>query len=197
MRQPAAPSRRETVLISLPDLTPPRQQSRVELARDLANAAYLRGNFVLSSGKKSTYYFDKYLFETKPSILRRLATFLAEMIPPRVDRLAGPELGGVAIATAVSLETGLPFVIVKKESKDYATGHLVEGELYAGDRVVVLEDILTTGAQAIGAASKLAEAGAKVELIIGVIDRGEGARENAATAGFAMRALFTREDLGV
>jgi orotate phosphoribosyltransferase len=86
---------------------------------------------------------------------------------------------------------------VKKEAKDYATGHLVEGELHSGEHVVVLEDILTTGAQAIGAASKITSAGASVELIIGVVDRGENAIANAAAAGFTMRALFTREDLGV
>lgn len=184
-------------MISLPDLARPREQIFRELGRDLANAAYLRGDFVLSSGQKSNYYFDKYLFETKPSILRRLATFLAEMIPPRVERVAGPELGGVALATAVSLETGLPFVIVKKEAKGYGTDHAVEGELYPGERVVVIEDILTTGAQAIGAARQLVRLGARVELIMGVVDRNEGARENIATAGFAMRALFSREDLGV
>lgn len=184
-------------MINLPDLTRPREQILKELGRDLTNAAYLRGDFVLSSGKKSTYYFDKYLFETKPSILRRLATYLAEMIPPRVDRVAGPELGGVALATAVSLETGLPFIIVKKETKGYGTDHLVEGELYPGERVVVLEDIMTTGAQAISAARQVVRAGARVELILGVIDRDEGAGENVAAAGFAMRALFSREDLGV
>lgn len=184
-------------MINLPDLARSREQIFRELGRDLANAAYLRGDFVLSSGQKSNYYLDKYLFETKPSILRRLATFLAEMIPPRVERVAGPELGGVALATAVSLETGLPFVIVKKEAKGYGTDHVVEGELYPGERVVVMEDILTTGAQAIGAARQLVRLGARVELIMGVVDRNEGARENIATAGFAMRALFSREDLGV
>jgi orotate phosphoribosyltransferase len=179
------------------NLIPSREQQLQELGRDLVAAAYLEGDFILSSGQRSAYYFDKYLFETKPSILRRLAAFLAEMVPPGIDRLAGPELGAVALATAVSLESGLPFVIVKKEVKDYATSHLIEGELHPGERVAVLEDILTTGTQAIGAAAKLVQAGAKVDLIIGVVDRGEGAPANAAAAGFAMRALFTREDLGV
>jgi orotate phosphoribosyltransferase len=119
------------------------------------------------------------------------------MIPPGVDRVAGPELGGVPLATAVSLETGLPFVIVKKEPKGYGTDNLVEGELNEGDRVVVLEDIMTTGAQGIHAARRLSSAGARVELILGVIDRGQGARENVARAGFAVKALFNREDLGV
>lgn len=184
-------------MISLPDLARPREQKLWELGRDLANAAYLRGDFVLASGQKSNYYFDKYLFETKPSILRRLATFLAEMIPPRVDRIAGPELGGVALATAVSLETGLPFIIVKKETKGYGTDKVVEGELYPGERVVVLEDIVTTGSTAITAARQLVRAGARVALILGVIDREEGGPQNVAAAGFPLRTLFNRADLGV
>ena len=174
-----------------------REQRRVELGRDLKAAAYLEGDFLLSSGQRSKFYFDKYLFETKPDILRRLAVFLAEMIPPGVTRLAGPELGGVALATAVSLQSNLPFVIVKKEVKDYATGNQVEGELHAGDRVVVFEDILTTGTQAIGAATKLTQLGARVERIIGVVDRSGVARGNAAAAGFVLESLFTRDDLGV
>jgi len=181
----------------LPQIAASRQQRLAELGRDLLSAAYLQGDFVLSSGVKSRYYFDKYLFETKPGILRRLASFLAEMVPPQTDRLAGPELGAVALATAVSLETGLPFVIVKKEQKGYATSKLVEGELYPGERVVVVEDVLTTGAQAIRAAQQVARAGAQVLAILGVIDREQGAPENIAAAGFEARALFRRSDLGL
>lgn len=181
----------------LPQVTPSREQQLAELGRDLVSAAYLEGDFVLSSGARSRYYFDKYLFETKPDILRRLAHFLAELVPPDTDRLAGPELGAVALATAVSLETGLPFVIVKKEAKDYATTRLIEGELQAGERVVVVEDILTTGAQAIRAAQQVALAGADVRLILGVVDREQGGPANIAAAGFEARALFRRTDLGV
>jgi orotate phosphoribosyltransferase len=181
----------------LPQIAASRQQRLTELGRDLLSAAYLQGDFVLSSGVKSRYYFDKYLFETKPGILRRLASFLAEMVPPQTDRLAGPELGAVALATAVSLETGLPFVIVKKEQKGYATARLVEGELYPGERVVVVEDVLTTGAQAVRAAQQVARAGAQVLAILGVIDREQGAPENIAAAGFEARALFRRSDLGL
>ncbi|MPZ15256.1 MAG: orotate phosphoribosyltransferase [Chloroflexi bacterium] len=168
-----------------------------DLGRDLVDAAYLEGEFVLSSGQKSRYYFDKYLFETKPDILQRIARCLAQLIPPGTDRLAGPELGGVPLATAVALETGLPFVIVKKEVKGYGTDHIIEGELHPGDHVVVLEDIMTTGAQGIGAARKLIEAGAAVESIIAVVDREEGAAEHIAAAGFAMSAIFRRRELGV
>ena len=184
-------------MIDLPRLAPPREQRLTELGRDLLSAAYLQGDFVLSSGVKSRYYFDKYLFETKPGILRRLAHFLAELVPPQTDRLAGPELGAVALATAVSLETGLPFVIVKKEPKGYATSRLVEGELYPVERVVVIEDVLTTGAQAIRAAQQVSRAGAQVVKLLAVIDREQGGPENIAKAGFQSGVLFRRSDLGL
>src|SRR5919202_2144032 len=132
-------------MTSLPGDRRSAEERRSDLGRDLVSAAYLRGEFILSSGLKSSYYFDKYLFETKPGILRRVALWLAGMIPPDTDRLAGPELGAVALTTAVSLETGLPFVIVKKQAKAYGTSRPVEGELYPGERVTIIEDVLTTG----------------------------------------------------
>lgn len=173
----------------------PRDQRLRELARDIAGAAYLRGDFVLSSGTRSNYYFDKYLFETKPNILRRVSSLLTELIPDDVDRLAGPELGAVALATALSLESGLPFVIVRKGGKDYGTSRLVEGELYKRERVLVVEDVISTGAQAIGAAQRLQAAGAKVTGIIAVIDREQGGPENIAAAGHHFDALFRRSEL--
>jgi orotate phosphoribosyltransferase len=179
------------------EATGSRPERLAALGRDLVAAAYLEGDFVLSSGKRSTYYFDKYLFETKPSLLSRLAELLAESVPPETDRLAGPELGAVALAVAVSLRTGLPFVIVKKQSKDYATRKTIEGELNAGDRVVVVEDILTTGAAAVRAADAIKEAGGRVLRILAVVDREEGAAESIVAAGYAYEPLFRRSDLGV
>src|SRR5690606_13001765 len=113
--------------------------------------------------------FDKYLFETKPSILRRVSSLLLDLIPDAVDRIAGPELGAVALAAGVSLASGLPFVIVRKGGKEYGTNRLVEGELFPGDRVVIIEDVISTGAQAISAADQLKLAGADIAGIIGVI----------------------------
>jgi orotate phosphoribosyltransferase len=167
------------------------------LGRDLVAAAYLEGDFVLASGMRSNYYFDKYLFETKPSLLSPLAELLADSVPPETDRLAGPELGAVALAAAVSLQTGLPFVIVKKRSKDYATRKTIEGELNAGDRIVVVEDILTTGAAAVHAADAVKEAGGRILKIVAVVDREEGAAERIAAAGYGYEPLFRRSDLGV
>jgi len=168
-----------------------------ELARDIVNAAYLRGEFVLSSGAKSSYYFDKYLFETRPTILRRIAASFAERLPAETDRIAGPELGGVALAAALSLTAGLPFVIVKKASKGYGTSKIVEGELYRGDRVVVVEDVITSGAQAIHAAQQVERSGGRVLAILAVIDREQGGTENISASGYHFEPLFRRSELGL
>ncbi len=168
---------------------------REQVARDLVKHAYLVGDFVLSSGRRSRYYFDKYLFETKPQILGPVAQLIAREIPAGVNRIAGPELGAVALAAATSLETGIPFLIVKKASKDYATRKLVEGEYQSGEKVVVVEDVMTTGAQAIASAERLRSLGLEVLFILCIVDREEGAREKVKEAGFEMRALFTRAEL--
>ncbi len=170
-------------------------QIREQVARDLVRHAYLEGDFVLSSGRRSRYYFDKYLFETKPQILRPLSKLMAQQMPVGVDRIAGPELGAVALAAAASLETGIPFVIVKKSTKEYGTQRAVEGEIHPGEKVVVIEDVMTTGTQAIVSAEKLRALGVEVLFILGIVDREEGARENVEAAGFQFRSLFTRSEL--
>ena len=156
----------------------------------LARAAFLRGDFVLSSGRRSTFYIDKYLFETDPELLREIARLLAMMLPPDTTRLIGPALGGVPLATAVALETGLPFAIVRPGAKEYGTAKLIEGRVEPGDRAVVLEDVVTTGAQSVRAARTVEEAGAKVVEILAVIDRHEGGREGVEGAGFRFEALY-------
>ncbi len=168
---------------------------RQQVARDLVRHAYLVGDFVLSSGRRSRYYFDKYLFETKPQILGPVAKLIAEEIPEGVDRIAGPELGAVALAAAASLETNIPFLIVKKASKDYATRKLVEGEFHPDEKVVVIEDVMTTGTQAIASADKLRSLELEVLFILGIVDREEGARENVEAAGFQFKSLFTKTEL--
>lgn len=167
------------------------------LARDLVAAAFLRGDFVLSSGAHSSFYIDKYLFETKPDILRRIAEQMEPMLPGGCDRLAGTELGAVALAAALSLRTGLPFVIPRKTTKDYSTAKAIEGELHNGDRVAVIEDIVTSGAQSIRAADALAAAGAQVLGIYAVVDREEGGAEKISAAGYPFEALFRLRDLPV
>jgi orotate phosphoribosyltransferase len=156
----------------------------------LTQVAFLRGAFVLSSGRRSDYYIDKYLFETQPDVLRDLARLLARGLPSETTRLAGPAMGGVPLATAVSLETGIPFVIVRLEAKTHGTARTIEGTMTPGDRVVVLEDVVTTGGQAVRAAREIEAAGGRVILILAVVDRHEGGREGIEGAGYRFEAVY-------
>lgn len=165
------------------------------LARSLVDAAYLKGDFVLRSGRRSSVYFDKYLFETRPVILRALGQELAGLVPPGTDRLAAPELGAVLLGGAVSLETDLPLVLVRKEAKEYGTTKAIEGRLEKGERVCLIEDVLTTGGEAIKAAEKLRAEGAEVVKLVAVLDREEGAAEAIAAAGLEYEPLFLKSDL--
>jgi len=167
-----------------------------ELARRIKDAAYLEGDFVLRSGQRSNYYLDKYLFETQPGILAELGRRFAAWAED-VDVIAGPELGAVALAAATSLACGKPFAIVRKAAKDYATGKLIEGAPVAGRRVLLVEDVGTTAGAVLEAAATLSEAGGEVARIVFALDRMQGARENVEAAGYAFKALLTREDLGI
>ena len=168
-----------------------------ELAERVKEAALLRGDFVLSSGRRSAYYLDKYRIETQPSILRAVAEGLAEKIPAGVNLLAGPELGAIPLVTAVGLKTGIPFLLVRKKAKEYGTKKVVEGLWRAGQSVVLIEDVLTTGNGAITAADSLREIGLTVVKIVCVIDREEGAREAVEGAGYVFDPLLTRSMLGI
>lgn len=169
-----------------------------ELAAALRKVAYLEGDFTLRSGRKSRYYLDKYLFETDPIILRELGLRLARHVTPETVRVAGAELGAVALAAATSLASNRPFVIVRNSKKaDYGTGKLIEGRLSPGDAVLLVEDIATSGGQALEAARVLTEAGARVQRIVAVIDRQEGAAAAVRNAGYLFESLFTTESLGI
>jgi orotate phosphoribosyltransferase len=168
-----------------------------ELARDVVAAAWLEGDFVLRSGRRSNYYFDKYLFETQPRILRRVGRELAALVPAGTQRLAAPELGAVLLGGVVSLELDLPLVLVRKEAKGYGTSRALEGVLEAGDRVTVVEDVLTTGGAAVDAVEKVRAAGAEVVGLVAVLDREEGAGETLRRLGVPFRPLFGKSDLPV
>ncbi len=170
---------------------------RDELARMIKAAAYLEGEFTLRSGKKSHYYLDKYRFESRPEILKALGQMLAARVTGRITLIAGAELGGVALAAATSMASGKPFIIVRNARKDYGTRKLFEGVLNQGDRVLLIEDVATTGGQVLEAARAISDSGGTVEAIVSVIDRLEGARENVENAGFTYSSLFTVRDLGV
>ena len=167
------------------------------LAARIAEIALLRGEFTLRSGRKSSYYLDKYLFSTKPAILRDLAELFGARIPDDVDRLAGAELGGIPLVSAASLQTGIPCIFIRNSKKDYGTSKQLEGVLEPGERVVMLEDVATTGGQALEAVQIMRDAGAEVVKVIATIDRQEGAQENFDAAGVPFEALFTKEDLGI
>lgn len=167
-----------------------------QLAGRIKQVAYLEGDFTLRSGAKSKYYLDKYLFETQPDILAELGRRFAQHAG-QADVIAGAELGAVSLAAATSLASGKPYVIVRNAKKGYGTGKQLEGKLPAGARVLLVEDIVTSGGQVVEAAKAIAEAGGTVVKVVGTIDRLQGGRQNIEAAGLAFESLLTREDLGI
>ncbi|MBA2784371.1 MAG: orotate phosphoribosyltransferase [Actinomycetota bacterium] len=168
-----------------------------DLAPRIRDAALLEGDFVLSSGERSSFYVDKYLFSTEPNLLRDVADALAEQIPEGVGRLAGVELGAVPLVVATALATGLPYVIVRKSAKEHGSsaGRSIEGNLETGERIALVEDVVTTGTQAVRAARNLLEAGTEVVTIVAVLDRRE--ESGGELGGFPFRALLRMDDLRV
>jgi len=170
----------------------------IEAIRD--SGAVLRGEFELSSGRTSDYYIDKYVFETDPDALDAVGEAIAEVVhriedENGLDRIGAVALGGVPLGAVASVKAGVPYVVARKDRKEYGTGNVIEGELKEGDRLVVVEDIVTTGGSAVEAVEKLREAGAVVEDIVVVIDREEGGRENVEDADLRMHTLTTAEEL--
>jgi orotate phosphoribosyltransferase len=171
--------------------------TREQLARRIAEVSLLRGEFILRSGRKSNYYLDKYRFETQPDVLIELGKIFAAKVTAQVDRIAGAELGAVPLAAATAMASGKPCLFIRNQKKEYGTSKQLEGVLNAGETVLIVEDVLTTGGQVIEAAKTLTDAGAKIDRIVAVIDRMEGARENIEKAGYVFEALFTTADLGI
>jgi orotate phosphoribosyltransferase len=166
-----------------------------ELGRELVRASYLKGDFVLRSGKRSNRYFDKFLFETNPALLKRLGVHLAALVPPRTQQLAAPELGAVLLGGAVSMESGLPLILVRKEPKGYGTSKQLEGRFEPGERVTVIEDVVTTGGDSLRSVQVLRDAGLEVIHLVVVLDRGEGGEDNIRAAGIPYSPLFRVQDL--
>lgn len=167
------------------------------LARDLAEAAVLRGDFQLRSGARSDYYIDKYRISTQPELLRRVTAALAGQVPPGAEYVAGTVLGAVPLAISLSLTLQLPAVLVRTEAKDHGPSGAIEGRLPAGARVALIEDVVTTGGAVLSAAETLRAAGAQVTKILAVVDRESGAAARMAAAGLPYQALFTSSDLGI
>ncbi len=169
-----------------------------ELGRALREAAYLEGDFVLRSGRRSRYYLDKYRFETRPDLLGPLGAAIAAAVTehdPEAVRLAGPELGAVALAAAASLAGGLPFLIVRGEAKEYGTANRLEGVYESGERVCLVEDVITSGGAALEAVEALRAEGLQVSTAICVVDREEGGVDALARLGVRLRPLFRASEL--
>lgn len=163
---------------------------------DRINAiARLTGSFTLRSGQVATEYFDKYRFEADPVLLADIAEAMVPLLPDGTEVLAGLELGGVPVATALSLRTGLPAAFVRKQAKTYGTAQLAEGAPIAGRRVTVIEDVITTGGQVLISTQQLRDLGARVDHVVCVIDRSPDHGAALAEAGVTMHALVTRAEL--
>ena len=166
-----------------------------ELARQIYAVSHITGTFKLRSGQISDQYFDKYLFEARPDLLKEITEKMAKMIPAGTEVLAGLELGGVPISTALSLKTGLPGAFVRKTAKNYGTCKLAEGAEIKGKKVCVIEDVVTTGGQIIISVNDLRKLGADVTDVLCVILRGANSRELLAKEGLHLIPLLTMEEL--
>ena len=169
-----------------------------ELGALLVERALLEGDFVLRSGRRSSWYLDKYRFETEPDVLRALGERLAGAArehEPEAVRLAGPALGAVALAASAALASGLPFIIVRGETKEYGTAKRIEGPFEPGELVCLLEDVVTSGGALAEAVSALREEGLVVRNAVCVVDREEGGSDALARLGVRLRALFRAGEL--
>lgn len=168
---------------------------RDELAKNIFEIAHLKGEFKLRSGATSNKYFDKYRFEARPELLKPITEHLAELIPKDTEVLAGLEMGGIPIATSLSLHTGLPVVFVRKEAKEYGTCQFAEGYPIEGKKVCVVEDVVTSGGQLITSTKDLRGIDAQISDAICVILRKDEAIEKLASNKITLHALYKMEEL--
>ena len=168
---------------------------KAELGRQIFAVSYTTGSFQLRSGHISNEYFDKYLFEARPELLQSVAEHMSDLLPDDVDVLAGLELGGIPVVTLLSSITGIPACFVRKQSKNYGSCKLAEGSEVASKRVVVIEDVVTSGGQIITSTTDLRTLGALVSDVLCVIDREAGGADHLAASGLRLHALFTMSEL--
>jgi orotate phosphoribosyltransferase len=176
----------------------PLEESTVDhnsLAKKIYDISHLTGTFQLRSGQTSHEYFDKYQFESDPKVLREIARAMIALLPKDTRYLGALEMGGIPIATAISLETGIKVVFVRKTAKEYGTCKFAEGPAIKGEKITLIEDVITTGGQVVASANDLRSEGALVSTVLCVIDRSEGKTEKMKAAGIDHRALFTMAQL--
>lgn len=169
--------------------------TKTELAKQIRAVSYLTGEFKLRSGNISNFYWDKYRFESDPALLTAIAKEMVKLLPSGYDGLAGLELGGIPLATAISLQTGMPCFYVRKEAKIYGTCNLIEGGAETGSNLVVIEDVITTAGQVCTSIEQIRAAGYTVEHVVAVIDRQAGGGEKISAFGCSFASVFTLEAL--
>ncbi|MCE0523563.1 MAG: orotate phosphoribosyltransferase [Methylacidiphilales bacterium] len=165
------------------------------LAKRIYDTAHITGDFTLRSGAKSTEYFDKYLFEADPKLLADIAAAMVRLVPPGIDALAGLEMGGIPIATMLSQLTGLPLLFVRKKAKEYGTCKIAEGGRVNGRKLLIVEDVVTSGGAILDAAKALRAEGAELSAVVCVIDRESGGAANLAKSDLILTPLFTMSEL--
>ena len=168
---------------------------KAQLAERIAAVSYLTGEFTLRSGKTSTFYWDKYRFETDPKLLDAITAEMEKLLPDTFDKLAGLEMGGIPLATELSRKTGKRCLYVRKKAKEYGTCNLVEGGFKPGERVVVVEDVITTAGQVCISVKEMRALGLLVEHVVCAIDRQQGGGEKINEIGCSLAAAFTLSEL--
>ena len=168
---------------------------KAELAKRIKAVSYLTGEFTLRSGKTSSFYWDKYRFESDPELLSDIVDEMVKLLPSSFDKLAGLELGGIPLATCLSLRTGKPLLCVRKTAKTYGTCNLVEGGFQSGETVVVVEDVITVAGQVCASVKQMRELGLRVKDVVCVIDREQGGRENLKEMECSLASVFALEEL--
>ena len=169
--------------------------TKTELAKQIRAVSYLTGEFLLRSGNISNFYWDKYRFESDPVLLTAVAEEMAKLLPSACDGLAGLELGGIPLATALSLQTGLPCFYVRKAAKSYGTCNLIEGGVAEGSQLVVIEDVITTAGQVCTSIEQIRAAGYTVEHVVAAIDRQAGGAAKINEMGCSFASVFTLAEL--
>jgi orotate phosphoribosyltransferase len=170
--------------------------SRAELIDEMKSIALLEGDFTLRSGQKSRWYFDKYRFEGQPRIMHSVAHHMSRLIPADTHRLAGVELGGIPMVTALSMYADIPCVFIRKKAKDYGTAAQVEGSYEKTDRLLIIEDVVTTGGQVIEMLKDMREQGFNIIGCMSVLNRKQGADEAFEKESIPYWSLFSRDDFG-
>ncbi len=169
--------------------------NKTDLAKKIFDVAHLTGFFTLRSGKTSNVYFDKYQFEARPEILNAIAEQMIPLLPKGIDLLGALEMGGIPIATAISLKTNIPVAFLRKEAKEYGTCKFAEGPSVKGKKICLIEDVITTGGQVVITTDMLRKEGAFVDDVLCVIDRSEGKTEKITEAHLRLRPLYTMAEL--